>query len=79
MTIPNRLLLVRTQRQIKRTDLAEFLGVDYTTVYRWEKQHASMTLETLFKIARFFEVPPTAIMPNLAEVQLDTEETAHVS
>lgn len=74
MQIANRLLSIRIQHNMKRADLAAFLGVDYATVYRWEKQHSSMTLDTLLKIARLFEVAPTDIIPNLAEIQLDREE-----
>jgi DNA-binding XRE family transcriptional regulator len=63
----NRLLAIRLEHNVKRSHLAQFLGVDYATLYRWEKQ-APIPYDQLVKIARFFEVAPVDVVPGLGEV-----------
>lgn len=49
--IKNRIALVRAAKGLSQRQLAERLGVKPSTVSRWERPDANLTLETLRKIA----------------------------
>jgi ribosome-binding protein aMBF1 (putative translation factor) len=50
--ITNRIAEVRRTRDISQRDLAAKLEVQPSTLSRWEKKDANLTLETLRKIAK---------------------------
>ena len=71
----NRLLEIRLQHKVKRVFLANVLGTNVSTIYRWEVQQQRIPYEMLLETARFFEIAAIDIVPALAEVQL--EEVSH--
>jgi transcriptional regulator with XRE-family HTH domain len=52
--------------KLSRAQLAELIGVEYVTVYRWEKYLAPISYDSLIKIARILGVPPLIILPEMA-------------
>lgn len=49
--VENRIAEVRASKSISQRDLADRLGVKPSTVSRWERKDANLTLETLRKVA----------------------------
>lgn len=43
-------------RGLKRSDLARYLGVSYSTVQTWHVRHAIPSVETAYKVAQFLGV-----------------------
>lgn len=62
MACTNRLRELRESRKLKRHELAVELGVDPSTVYRWETGKGEMDDDTKIKVAAHFEVTPGYLM-----------------
>jgi putative transcriptional regulator len=59
--VQNRLPLLRADRGISRTELAEALGIHYQTVGYIERGEYAPSLHLALRIARFFDLPVEAI------------------
>jgi len=59
--VHNRLPLLRADRGLSRTDLAEALGIHYQTVGYLERGEYAPSLHLALRIARFFGVPVEAV------------------
>jgi transcriptional regulator with XRE-family HTH domain len=70
----NRIKAIREERGIEQKDFADAMGVDRITVWRWENSHTAVPYETARKMAQYFQVTPTYIFPDLAEVPPALEE-----
>src|SRR5215831_16275046 len=57
----NRLPLLRANRGISRTELAEALGIHYQTVGYIERGEYSPSLYLALRIARYFDLPVEAV------------------
>ena len=57
----NRLPVIRADRGISRTALAEALGIHYQTVGYIERGEYAPSLHLALRIARFFDLPVEAI------------------
>ena len=68
----NQIRTLRKARKLTQVELATALGVNETTVVRWEKGHTTIPLPTLTLIARFFRVPLTGIIPELDTIPAPT-------
>lgn len=51
-----RLKQLRTEKNLKQSELAQVLSVDQRTISNWESEKNEPPLETIIKIAKFFEV-----------------------
>lgn len=73
----NRLPVLRADRGISRSELAEALGIHYQTVGYIERGEYAPSLHLALRIARYFDVPVEAIFaldafgPLRAEALLD--------
>jgi DNA-binding XRE family transcriptional regulator len=59
--VHNRLPLLRADRGISRTELAEALGIHYQTIGYIERGEYSPSLHLALRIARFFDLPVEAV------------------
>ncbi|MFL5778964.1 MAG: helix-turn-helix transcriptional regulator [Chloroflexota bacterium] len=59
--VHNRLPLLRADRGISRTDLAEALGIHYQTIGYIERGEYAPSLNLALRIARYFDLPVEAI------------------
>ena len=59
--VHNRLPLLRADRGLSRTDLAEALGIHYQTVGYLERGEYAPSLHLALRIARLFDVPVEAV------------------
>ena len=59
--VHNRLPLLRADRGISRSDLADALGIHYQTIGYIERGEYSPSLNLALRIARFFDLPVEAI------------------
>jgi putative transcriptional regulator len=59
--VHNRLPLLRADRGMSRTDLAEALGIHYQTVGYIERGEYSPSLHLALRIARLFDLPVEAV------------------
>ena len=59
--VHNRLPLLRADRGMSRTDLAQALGIHYQTVGYIERGEYAPSLHLALRIARLFELPVEAI------------------
>lgn len=57
----NRLPLLRANRGISRTELAEGLGIHYQTVGYIERGEYAPSLHLALRIARFFDLPVESV------------------
>ena len=51
-----RLRELREDREMKKVELAEELGLSYHTLTSYEKAHIKPSIDSLIKIAQFFKV-----------------------
>lgn len=54
MTFADAILKLRIERRLSQTQLAEELGVSYTSVNRWENGKTHPTKMTLLIISRYY-------------------------
>lgn len=59
--VHNRLPLLRADRGISRTGLADALGIHYQTIGYIERGEYSPSLHLALRIARFFDLPVEAV------------------
>ncbi len=59
--VHNRLPLLRADRGISRSDLAEALGIHYQTMGYLERGEYAPSLHLALRIARYFDLPIEAI------------------
>ncbi|HEV7810930.1 MAG TPA: helix-turn-helix transcriptional regulator [Candidatus Limnocylindrales bacterium] len=59
--VHNRLPLLRADRGLSRTDLAEALGIHYQTVGYLERGEYAPSLHLALRIAHLFDVPVEAV------------------
>ena len=59
--VHNRLPLLRADRGLSRTDLAEALGIHYQTVGYLERGEYAPSLHLALRIARLFDLPVEAV------------------
>ena len=52
----DRLKELRIEKELSQSKLAEKLGVDFRTISNWENGVRKPDIDTLVKIARFFDV-----------------------
>lgn len=57
----NRLPLLRADRGISRSELAEALGIHYQTIGYIERGEYAPSLHLALRIARFFDLPVEAV------------------
>ena len=79
--VHNRLPLLRADRGISRSDLAEALGIHYQTIGYLERGEYAPSLHLALRIARFFDLPVDAVFaldpfgPLRADALLSRPET----
>jgi putative transcriptional regulator len=61
MSIHNRIAVLRAERNLSRTQLAENVGVNPQTIGFLERGDYTPSLELAFKISRFFRLPIEAV------------------
>jgi len=61
MPIHNRIAVLRAERSLSRTQLAENLGVNPQTIGFLERGDYTPSLELAFKISRYFHLPMEAV------------------
>jgi putative transcriptional regulator len=61
MSIHNRIAVLRAERNLSRTQLAENVGVNPQTIGFLERGDYTPSLELAFKISRFFRLPMEAV------------------
>ena len=59
--VHNRVPLLRANRGISRTDLADALGIHYQTIGYIERGEYSPSLHLALRIARYFDLPVEAV------------------
>lgn len=64
----NRIKEVREAQHISQKDFALALGVDRTTVYRWESFQLDPTLDQLKAIARILKTSPGVLVPEMTTI-----------
>lgn len=74
----NRLSALRLQRRLSQIKLARALDVSEATIIRWEKNYVDIPHAELMRLARFFEVAPTDIVPEYGTPPAPTEEPVNV-
>jgi DNA-binding XRE family transcriptional regulator len=57
----NRIPVLRAERQLSRSDLAEALDISYQTVGYLERGEFNPSLELAFRVSEFFGVPLEAV------------------
>jgi putative transcriptional regulator len=57
----NRLTVLRAERNLTRSDLAEAVGVNYQTIGYMERGDFNPSLELAFRISEYFQLPVEAI------------------
>lgn|SRR5690625_655571 len=61
LTLYNRLLVLRAERDLSRKELAEGVGVNYQTIGYLERGDYNPSLELAFRLAKYFGLPIEAI------------------
>ncbi|HET8840804.1 MAG TPA: helix-turn-helix transcriptional regulator [Ktedonobacteraceae bacterium] len=59
--IYNRLAVLRTERGMSRLNLANAIGVNYQTIGYLERGEYNPSLELVFRLSEFFDLPIEAI------------------
>lgn len=62
MPTPNRLAEIRSAAGISQMDLASELGIDKSTLYRWERGELGIKDERKLQLAARFNVTPGYLM-----------------
>ena len=75
----NRLEAIRHGRGLTRAGLAQRLPADYVTIWRWETGRMPISHEALLRLARFFQVLPEEILPDLGTIPLPHDDPALTS
>lgn len=60
-TIYNRLPVLRTERNLSRQDLADAVGVNYQTIGYLERGDYNPSLDLVFRLSEYFNLPIEAI------------------
>ncbi|MEO8272708.1 MAG: helix-turn-helix transcriptional regulator [Chloroflexota bacterium] len=71
--VHNRLPLLRADRAMSRTDLADALGIHYQTVGYIERGEYAPSLHLALRIARLFDLPVEVVFSIEPFGQLDAE------
>ena len=74
----NRLSELRQARHLSQIKLARALDVSEATIIRWEKDYIDIPHGELMRLARFFAVAPTDIVPAYGMPPAAEETPAHV-
>lgn len=74
----NRLSELRQARHLSQIKLARALEVSEATIIRWEKDYIDIPHGELMRLAAFFDVAPTAIVPAYGTRPSEEEEPARV-
>jgi DNA-binding XRE family transcriptional regulator len=69
----NAIKVHRESRRMSRSELAQKMQVDWSTVWRWEEGKVEVSWSTLAQIAHILKVPTRDLIPDL---QAD-EDCAH--
>lgn len=76
MPMANRVRELRKARGLTQLELATALGVNEITIVRWERGYSDLPRDTLHRIACFFQVAPSDLIPDLVPdlTRVRTEE-----
>ena len=75
MSRANRIRQFRKARGLTQVEFAAALDVNEATVVRWERGYTALPESVLDRLASFFHVAPTDLVPDLTRVR--TEEMTH--
>lgn len=56
----------RLSRGLRQDDLADLLGVDRSTIARYERGTRSMNVSTLLQVAQVLQRPATTLLPGIS-------------
>ena len=74
MTVGERLRRLREEAGFTQKGLAEALGVESNTVWRWENDKAEYTVSTLIRIAEALAIEPSVLLYDAPEAQVNSPE-----
>lgn len=74
--IGRRIRAVRLRRLITQVELARALGIERTTLTKYERGSRSMTVEMLVQIARALQVAPSVLLDDA--LPLESEEVREI-
>lgn len=61
----NRLKILRKEKHLRQEDLAKLIGVDRTTIAKWETGRVQPRLDRLLKMAEVFECTVDELLADL--------------
>lgn len=78
----NRLKKIRIDQKVTQRELADYLNVSQNAIFNWENGKREPPIDTISKIAAYFDVTPSYIMgwedPELESYYLN-EETSKIA
>jgi transcriptional regulator with XRE-family HTH domain len=66
--VAEKIRTTRTQAGYEVNDMAEYMGVSRTTIYRWEHGHQPITVVDFLMIAEALNIPAGALLPPVGAV-----------
>ena len=72
----SRLEAIRNERGLSRGELAQRLPADYVSIWRWETGRMPISYEALLRLARFFQILPEEILPDLGTIPAPHDDPA---
>ena len=72
----NRLEAIRIERGLSRGELARRLPTDYVTIWRWETGRMPISHDALLRLARFFQILPAELLPDLGTIPAPHDDSA---
>lgn len=70
---PENLRKARKEHGLTQNELAEGIGVSRVTVTEWENNTRYPTIDRLYDIAKFLEIPVTALVDDFSELKCQAE------
>lgn len=67
MSFGKRLKLARSNKKLRQSDVSEKLGIDFTTISKYENNKSEPDNETLLKLAKLYDVSPNWLLTGEAE------------
>lgn len=74
----SKLKAARMEKEIKQSDLAEYLGVKNTTISNWEKGVSNPDIEYVSSICKILDVAPSYFFENKEKETFSFQEQNHI-
>jgi transcriptional regulator with XRE-family HTH domain len=65
----------REERGLSRSELAQKMQVDFSTIWRWEEEQVDVPWDSIFKLATILNYPPIELVPALKTLPSPLQQT----